>query len=134
MGMWIFLSFGVVSVFSFIAVASWAGIRHQERKDFYRSETLKKLAESGSAAVIEYLREEERQEEARRAVERERMVEGNRLAGTIVVVVGGTVMIALHQIVPEVPVFLFGLIPIGIGVVLFVAPLIRGRRKPSERS
>ena len=128
MGMWIFLSFAVVSVFSFVAVAAWAGARHQERKDFYRSETLKKLAESGSAAVIEYLREEERMEEARRAVERQRMVEGNRLAGLIVVVVGAALAVALRQIVPDMPVYLIGLIPIGIGMVLIVAPMFTRRR------
>jgi hypothetical protein len=32
--MWIFLSFAVVSIFSFVAVAVWAGTRQQERKEF----------------------------------------------------------------------------------------------------
>jgi hypothetical protein len=127
--MWIFLSFGSVSLFSFLAVAVWVGTRHQERKDFYRSEMLKKLAESGSAAVIEYLREEERQEEARRAVQRQRMVEGNRLAGSVVAVVGVTLLVALRYLVPGEPVFLLGLIPIGVGVVLMLAPMLVRRRE-----
>ena len=75
-----FLSFVIVSVFSFISVAVWAGTRQQERKDFYRSETLKKLAESGSAPVNTFGKKE-RLEERHRPAQRERMFEGNRLGG-----------------------------------------------------
>jgi hypothetical protein len=125
---WIFLSFVVVSVFSFLSVAVWTGTRHQERNDFYRSETLKKLAESGSAAVIEYLREEERLKEARQSVQREHTVEAHRLAGLILMVVGGTVLVALKYLVSGEPVYLFALVPFGIGVV-FLAMSLAGRRR-----
>ena len=127
MGMWLFLSFVVVSLFSFVSVAVWAGTRQQERKDFYRSETLKKLAESGPTAVVEYLREEERLEERKRVEERHRMIEGNRLGGLILVVVGAVLIIALRQIVPALPVYLFGLIPFSIGIVLLLMPLLSRR-------
>ena len=70
----IFLSFVVVSLFSFISIAAWSGIRHQERKDFYRSEMLKKLAESGPGAGVEYLREEEKQEERKKDPKKPRVV------------------------------------------------------------
>ena len=123
-----FLSFLLVSVFSFLSVAVWAGTRQQERKDFYRSETLKKLAESGSAAVLEYVREEERLDEKRRAAQRERMLEGNRLGGLILVVVGGALSLALHQIIHQLPIYLFGLIPVGIGIVLLLTSLKGARR------
>lgn len=123
-----FLSFFVVSLFSFISIAAWAGTRHQERKDYYRSETLKKLAESGSAAVIDYLREEERVEDRRRAEQREREREGHRLVGLILLVVGGAFGIALHQIVLNLPVYLFGLLPMGIGIVFLLSPLWAPRR------
>jgi Flp pilus assembly protein TadB len=124
-----FLSFVVVSVFSFISVAVWAGTRHQERKEFYRSEILKKLAESGSTAVAEYLREEEKSDERRRLEQRDRMVKGNRLSGLILLVVGVTLMVALHQIVTEAPIYLFGMIPLGIGIVLLVSSFM-GRGRP----
>ena len=113
-----FLSFVVVSVFGFISVAAWAGARAAERKDFYRSETLKKLAESGSAAVVDYMREEEKAQERQRVQARARMIEGNRLGGLILLVVGATLTVAFYQIVPTMPVYLFGVIPFGIGVVL----------------
>jgi hypothetical protein len=115
-----FLSFLVVSIFSFISVAVWAGTRHQERKDFYRSETLKKLAESGSAAVLEYLREEERLNEMRQTDRRRRSREEITLAGWILLVVGVTLSVALQQIIRELPLYLFGLIPLGIGIVLLL--------------
>ena len=126
MDFWLFLSFCVVAVFSFISVAVWAGTRHQERKDFYRGEMLKKLSETGPAAVIEYLREEERQDERRRAEHRAREREGLRLAGLILVAVGGTMMIAMYYVIREVPVYLFGLIPLGLGLVFLVSQI--GRR------
>ncbi len=125
---WMFIAITIVSVFSFMSVAMWVGTRHQERKDFYRSEVLKKLAESGSTAVIEYLREEERQEEARRAIHDQRVAEGNRLAGSIVAVVGVTLLVALRYLVPGEPAFLLALIPIGVGLVLILAPMLRRRR------
>ena len=127
MGMWLFLSFGVVSLFSFVSVAVWSGTRQQERKDFYRSEMLRKLAESGSGAVVEYLREEERQEERRKAEYRVREREGHRLGGLILLAIGITMAIAMYYVVREVPVYLFGLIPAAIGLVL-LATSSAGRR------
>jgi hypothetical protein len=127
-GLFIFLSFGVVALFSFISIAVWAGTRHQERKEFYRSETLKKLAEAGPAAVVEYLREEERLNETREANRRRRSLEESGLAGWILLVVGIALTIALHQIIRELPIYLFGLIPLGIGIVLLLRSTL-GRRR-----
>jgi peptidoglycan/LPS O-acetylase OafA/YrhL len=123
-----FLSFVVVGLFSFISIAAWTGTRHQERKDFYRTEMLKKLAESGQGAVLEYLREEERQEDRRRAEQRGRESEGNRLVGLILLAVGSTMAIAMYYVVRELPVYLFGLIPASIGVVFLFMSLAGGRR------
>lgn len=123
-----FLSFVVVGLFSFISIAAWTGTRHQERKDFYRSEMLKKLAETGPGAVIEYLREEEQQEERRRAEQREREREGYRLTGLILLAVGGTMAISMYYVVRDLPVYLFGLIPASIGLVFFAMSLSSGRK------
>jgi hypothetical protein len=123
-----FLSFVVVAVFSFISIAAWSGTRHQERKDFYRTEMLKKLAETGPGAVIEYLREEESQEDRRRAEQRGREFEGYRLVGLILLAVGSTMAIAMYFVVRELPVFLFGLIPASIGLVFFSMSVF-GRRR-----
>jgi hypothetical protein len=122
-----FLSFVVVALFSFLSIAAWAGTRHQERKDFYRSEMLKKLAESGSVAVTEYLREEERQEERRRRERSQREHENNRLVGLILLAVGIGMSVSMYFVVRELPVYLFGLIPGSIGLV-FLGQSLFGRR------
>jgi len=65
----LFLSVACVAVFSFVAVAAWASERRREREAYYKSETLKKIAESqgpGSSSALELLREEERIEARRR--------------------------------------------------------------------
>lgn len=77
--------------------------------------------------MIEFLREEERQDERRREEDRKRTAEGGRLAGSILVVVGGVLTFALYRIVPSVPVYLIGLAPLGIGLVFFVTPLFARR-------
>jgi hypothetical protein len=127
MDFWLFLTVSVISTFAFISVAVWTGTRHQERKDFYRGEMLKKLSEAGSGAVIEYLREEERLDERRRAEQRGREREGIRLAGLILVAVGGTMIIAMYYVVRGIPVFLFGLIPLAIGLVFLGQSLVARR-------
>jgi len=129
MGMWLFLSFGAVALFSFISVSAWAGTRYEERKAFYRGETLKKLAELGANAVVEYLREEERLEERRRMEARERAREGMWLSGWIVLVVGAALGIALVALVPDRPVFLLALMPAGVGIVLLLVSRNGGVRQ-----
>ena len=54
---------GSISLFSFLAVASWADARRRERETYYTTETMKKLGEgSGEAAksALEYLHEQRR--------------------------------------------------------------------------
>jgi hypothetical protein len=127
MGIWLFLSFAVVSVFSFVSVAVWAGTRQEERKQFYRGELLKKLAESGgTAAVSEYLREEQRLDEVRFAAARETMRSQNRLGGLILIAVGIACGIALQQLVRG-PLYLFALAPAGVGIVLLLTARPRRR-------
>jgi hypothetical protein len=118
---------GSIALFSFLAVASWSDARRRERETFYKSETLKKIAESsgeGARAAIELIREQEKNAANRR-------FEGMKLGGLITAVVGIGVMVLLHGLVRDEPVYLAGLIPFLVGVVLmlygfFLAP------KPQE--
>src|SRR5208283_2456471 len=118
---------GSIALFSFLAVASWSDARRKERETFYKSETLKKIAESsgeGARAAIELIREQEKNAANRR-------FEGMKLGGLITAVVGIGVMVLLHGLVQDEPVYLAGLIPFLVGVVLmlygfFLAP------KPQE--
>jgi hypothetical protein len=94
----------------------------KEREAFYRSETLKKLAESqgpGAEAMLQYFREEERKS-ARR------LRGALRLAGMVTAAVGIGALVLLYGIVPDMPVYLAGLIPILIGVALLAYSYLHG--------
>ena len=108
--------FGAVAVFSWLAVASWSDSRRKEREAYYRSETLKRIAETqgtGAAAALEVLREEDR-------IARRRRQEGQRLGGLVTVSVGIGVIVLLRAIEKTEPVYLAGLIPLFVGAALLV--------------
>lgn len=116
MSIFIFLSIGAISLFSFIAVATWAAERRREREAYYRSETVKKIAEAqgaGGGSALEFLREEEK-------IEARRKREGQKLGGMITMAVGVGMMIFLYSMNdPDAhQASLAGLIPLLIGAVL----------------
>jgi hypothetical protein len=123
--LFLFLSVASIALFSFVAVAVWSSERRREREAYYKSETVKKIAESqgvGNNSVIEFLRED-----AKNAARRLR--EGQKLGGLITVAVGIGLMIFIRAVDPvdKEPAFLVGLIPLLIGVALlgyayFLAP------------
>jgi hypothetical protein len=107
-----FLSVGAVALFAFVAVASWSDSRRREREAYYKSDTLKKVAEAqGAPAVLELLREEQKQAAIKRR-------EGLKLGGLINLAVGLGLMIFLAALIPKDPVYLVGVIPLLIGAVL----------------
>jgi hypothetical protein len=109
-----FLGIGAISLFSFLAVATWAGTRQKEREAFYESETLKKIAETqggGTNPAVEYLREKEK-------IARAKQTEGIKLGGLVNVGIGFALMIFLAAIAHHHPVYLVGLIPFFVGLAL----------------
>ena len=105
---------GSIALFSFLSVAAWSDARRKEREEYYRNETLKKIAESsgeGAKAAIELLREQNH-------VVTKRRLEGMKLGGLITAVVGIGVMVLLRGLVNDEPVYLAGLIPLLVGVAL----------------
>jgi hypothetical protein len=116
----LFLSVGAAALFGFLAVAAWSGARQQERESYYKNDMLKKLAETettGAAAALQYLRDEREAKEARSSLKKH---EGYVLGGLINTAIGVALMIFLHAIVHDEPVFYVGLIPGLIGVVLLL--------------
>jgi hypothetical protein len=105
---------GSIALFSFLAVAAWSDARRRERETYYKSETLKKIAESsgeGAKAAMELIREQEKNVVRRRR-------EGMQLGGLITAAVGIGVMALLRGLVRDEPVYLAGLIPLLIGVAM----------------
>lgn len=106
----------VLITFSFTAFAAWSGDRTQERKAFYRSELLKKLAESSNEQtqqILEMMRDEERAAERQR---REKM----KLGGLIWSVVGVGLTVLLATMMPHTGAWAVGLVPLLIGLALQV--------------
>jgi hypothetical protein len=94
----------------------WSDARRKEREEYYKNETLKKIAESsgeGAQAAIELLREQNRTVTKRR-------LEGMKLGGLITAVVGIGVMALLRGLVKDEPVYLAGVIPLLIGLALLI--------------
>lgn len=105
---------GVVAIFSCITVMSWLEKRKREREAYYRSETLRKVAEmpGGSpAAVMDCMREQERETASRRR-------EGLRLGGITLVAAGIGLMILLKSL--DGAPFLTGTIPLLIGAAILL--------------
>lgn len=105
---------GVVAVFSCFTVMSWLEKRRREREAYYRSETLKRVAEmpGGSpAAVMECMREQERQIASRRR-------EGLRLGGVTLVAAGAGLLLLLKSL-DNAP-FITGSIPLLIGAAILL--------------
>jgi len=105
---------GMVAVFTFVSVAVWTDNRRKERESYYHHETLKKAleqpGESSTRIFDEFRRAEIRQDRMRR--------DGMRLGGMITAVCGLGVMIFLGALVPGEPLYLAGIIPLLIGLVL----------------
>ncbi len=97
LSVFLFLSAAVVSMFSFLAVASWSNARLKERESFYKSETLKRLSENsgpGATAALELLREENRVLGIRRQA-------SLREGGLVTSSVGLGLLIFLRALIPQ---------------------------------
>lgn len=118
---------GSIALFSFLGVASWSEARRKEREAYYRSETLKKIAESsgeGAKSALELIREQEKNSVKRR-------LEGMKIGGLVTLAVGIGFMVFLHGVEREEPAYLVGLIPLLVGVALLMYPLLLAP-KPQE--
>ena len=105
----------VPAVFIYIAVATWSDNRLKEREAFYRHETYRKMLEQSGqgASAVEALMD---REEAQRL---QRKIDGLRLGGLITTAAGLGIALFLYVLDPDVaPVWVVGLIPILIGLVL----------------
>jgi len=117
-GLWAFLTISAVALFAvFIPLVTWMENRRKERDAFYKSETIRRVAEASgdsAKATVELLREQHRM-----ALQKTR--EGMKIAGIINLCVG-IALIPFLRVLVGWDVALCGLIPgmIGIGMLVYV--------------
>jgi hypothetical protein len=111
---WIFQAVVITAFLSFVAVVMWLRSQRKERQEYYRAETMKRVAETGAAAAaIEFAREQDRL--ARAGLRR-----GLQLAGLVTVAAGVGFGIFAAGIEQNEPVYLLSAMPILVGLALFV--------------
>jgi hypothetical protein len=117
----VFLAVGAVALFSMISVAVWSGARQKEREAYYKNDMLKKLADTqgpGASSALELMREE-----ARAATLR--MKQGLQIGGLVTGAAGLGVVIFLRFLLGgDEGVYLCGLIPLFVGMALFVSSYV----------
>jgi hypothetical protein len=116
-----------VPVFGFTGLAVWVDGRRKEREAFYRNELLKKLADSPAAQaqqVIDAMREQERQREARTR-------EGVRVGGVVVTMTGIAMTIMLALLDQSRPLWGVGLVPLLTGIGLLTYTYLLAPRAPA---
>ena len=105
-----------ISLFSFCAVAFWSVNRRRERESLYLNETVRKIAElHGQPAVFDYLRAAEQIRVAR--------LHGALAIGGVFAACFGAGMIVFMYAVEDIReenVYFVGLIPLFVGIGLFV--------------
>jgi hypothetical protein len=99
---------------AFVTIAVWLGERRKEREAFYRSEVLKKIADSEGDAAQEALNMIRRQDLNAQIQRRE----GIKLAGLITMAGGIGLAIFLAFMEIEQPVWLVGVMAILVGAAL----------------
>ena len=115
----------MICIFTFVSIKAWAEQRRKEREAFYRSEVLKKLAEStGEQAqqVLDLMREQDRAKDRHRR-------SGLKLGGLIVTGVGIGLIGMFALITPnENHEWAIGLIPLLIGLAMLLYSYVLGPR------
>ena len=120
----------IIAVFTFVAIAAWSENRRRERETFHRHETYRKMMDhpgESTDAVLQLMRHRESQEQRRR-------IEGLRLGGMITFVAGIGALILLYFLVPDEPVYLAGIIPALIGLVLSIYGFFLSEKPDSDQA
>ena len=109
----------IICVFTFISIDTWSKNRLKEREEYYKNETYQKMLDGSpesAETVRQMIREEKMREEQR---SRASQKQGLLMGGVITTVVGLGLGIFLFYVSPKgEPVFLVGVIPLLVGLVL----------------
>jgi hypothetical protein len=127
LGLWAFLAIGAVALFAiFLPVTTWLESRRKEREAFYKSETLRRIAESspdGAKAALELMEQQNYNEQVKKR-------EGIKIGGLVNIGVGAGLCVFLGIQTNWTGPTYVGLIPgfIGVALLMYVffmaAPLV----------
>jgi hypothetical protein len=124
--LFLFLSVLMISIFTFVSIAVWTDARRQEREAYYKSESMRRIAETpgdGAKYVIEIMREEERIRQANERAREIKKIQGMKIGGVVNIAVGLGLMVFLYFLIDkgDKPAYLVGLIPAFIGLALLIS-------------
>jgi Flp pilus assembly protein TadB len=115
--MWLFLSIGAIALFGiFLPVTTWLESRRKEREAYYKSETIRRIAEAsgeGAKSALALLHAEEHLREVKRR-------EGLKIGGLVNIGVGIGLTAMLWSLTGPGGPYLVGLIPGLVGVALLI--------------
>lgn len=125
--MFLFVSTLVVAVFAFLSVASWAGIRAEERKTLERMALLRKLADQPAESarlVLEHVREEDLRRDRRRALRAQVKWRDGLQMGLVLVAVGVGLGVMLEALSDKPGIWSIGVVPGLVGIVVAIFALM----------
>lgn len=116
----------MLGLFAFLAVSAWTSSQRDQREMKYRYELFQRMVEHPGPAADEVRALLEKEDDRRHAAE----VADKRSGGFVVLAVGIGLGIALFFLVPDKPVYLVGLVPALVGVLLLMGARTEGGREP----
>jgi hypothetical protein len=118
----------IVAVFGWLAVHEWVESRRKEREEFYRSETMRRFSESNQPDMLtRFLAEEKAARHELRVQQRETL----RLAGLVTMMAGIGVGVMVAGIAPQERYYLFGLLPVLVGMALLIYVYLLAPQAPA---
>lgn len=128
-GLFLFLSVVMICVFTFISIAVWTEARRKEREAYYKAETVRRLTEmpgEGAQAVIAMMREEERIDKQKTALNEVKKREGLKIGGLVNLCVGVALYLFMRSIGGP---GMIGAFPFSIGIALIVYAYVLAARQ-----
>lgn len=109
---WFMVAVTRTAFLTFLSFVIWFDGRRKEREAHYRDEMARKITEAeDSGPILEYVRANEQ-------ADAEQVRFKVSVSGLITTAVGAALMIFMYKLVPAVPVYLIGLFPLFVGMVL----------------
>ena len=109
---WFMVAVTSTAFLTFLSFVIWFEGRQKEREAHYRDEMARKIAEAeDSRPILEYVRANEQ-------TDAQRVKLKVSIGGLVTSAVGAALMIFLYMLVPTSAVYLIGLFPLFVGIVL----------------